>query len=415
MPSAARPRRVLYVQHAPLGGSALSLLYTVTALDPARWKPVVAFAKPAASILALFKDAGIECLAWPGIRTFEHSTLDYMRWWSPRDWARGMALAAGLSGTVGRVRELVEQVKPDLIHLNAVVLLPAAIALKDRPEPWVWHVREPPVEGAFGLRTGAVGRALRNWPSEALFISEADRRAWMGSDGGVVVHNYVDLERFHPRVAGARAELAIGPDAPVVAYVGGVSAVKGIEPLLAALAIVRERIPGLRCIMPGTDYEPSRSFAARAARGVLPLLGSGTLSQRVSRRIRDSGLEKVCIRLPYTPDIVPILAAADVVVFPALRAHFPRPAVEAAALGKPVVASRLPGIDEVVEDGQTGLLTPAGDPRALAAALERVLSDRTIAQNLGRQARRRAEARFDRTRQVKRITDIYEAVLGDGR
>ncbi|HET6344157.1 MAG TPA: hypothetical protein VFH51_04450, partial [Myxococcota bacterium] len=67
--------RVLYVQHAgSLGGSCMSLLYTLQGLDRRRYAPVVALIRPSPAVTALYRDAGIQVLPWPGIHTYEHTT-----------------------------------------------------------------------------------------------------------------------------------------------------------------------------------------------------------------------------------------------------------------------------------------------------------------------------------------------------
>ena len=84
--------------------------------------------------------------------------------------------------------------------------------------------------------------------------------------------------------------------------------------------------------------------------------------------------------------------------------------VEAMAAGVPVVASDIPGFDEVVNDGVDGILVPPGEPSALAAAVGRVLEDRDLAERLAATGRERA-ATFSWTRVADRIVAIYEAAL----
>jgi glycosyltransferase involved in cell wall biosynthesis len=405
-------KRVLFIQHAgALSGSIMSLLYTIRALDRTRLEPVVALIRPNPLVASLYHDAGVRCIEWPGISTFEHTTLDQMRVGSPMDWVRAINVLRTLRSSIRRTHALIDAVMPDIVHLNSVVLAPSAMALRSRQEPWVWHVREAPVRGTFGLRTRALRSALGRWPDETLFISDADRRAWLTDTGGVIVHNFVDHQLFDPVGPSVRQDLGIYEDAPVIVFLGGISQVKGVMPLLDALAILRDEFPGLRCIMPGAVYEQSRSLIARAARTLLPLVGRATWSQQFARRLHRHSLEETCVLLPFRPAVAQVLRAADVVVFPALRAHFPRPAVEAAALGKPVVASRLPGIDEIVIDGETGLLAPAGDAAALAREIRRLLLDPGLSRKLGESARQHALERFDATRQVRLITEVYERVL----
>jgi glycosyltransferase involved in cell wall biosynthesis len=409
-----RPRRILYIQHAnALSGSVMSLLYTMTALDPERWEPVVALIRPGIEVADLYRSAGIETLEWSGITTVEHTTARYFKLSSPADWLHACSTVASVRRAVRSTHDLLDRVQPDLVHLNSVVLLPSAMALRERGVPWVWHVRESPVHGIAGLRRRGIGHALENWPREVFFISEADRSGWVGSRRGVVVHNFVDLTRFHPSVDGSAARSRLGLDAaaPVVLFLGSMSRLKGVLPLLDALAELRSRLPGVRCVMAGAVYRQSTAKRARLARRILPLLGTGTWSQQVEQRIRRLQLADVCVRVPFARDVAPLIAAADVVVFPALLPHFPRPAMEAGAMGRPVVASRLPGVSEVVLDGTTGLLTPAGDVNALVDALQRILTDKPFAAWLGAAARRHAEERFELRRQMQRITDVYEKVL----
>ena len=77
-------------------------------------------------------------------------------------------------------------------------------------------------------------------------------------------------------------------------------------------------------------------------------------------------------------------------------------------MGKPSVASRLDGMDELVQDGKTGLLTPANDPLALAAAILRVLQDASFAKRLGRNGRQFALENFNMKTQIKKIETLYQ-------
>jgi len=409
----ASPRTVLYVQHAAaLGGSAMSLLYTLQGLDPARYRPVVALVRPAEELARLYEDAGIRTIPWEGIHPWDHSTVSPQPLHRPATWLHLADVAAHWRGSQRRTMELVRHVGPDLVHLNSMPLSPCAEVLSREGVPTVWHVREPPLP-ARGPRYRAI-RARMMAVDELIFISQADRRAWVGGERGVVIPNFVDFGRFDRRMDGGavRRRLGIDPGAPVLLYVGGVSPVKGIFPLLEALARLRSRFPGLRCLMPGSVYAQSAGLAARAARAVLPLVGSGTVSQRMRGEIERLGVEESLVQLPFTEDVAPLFAASDVVVFPATRPHFARPAVEASAMARPTVASRLPGLDELVDDGETGLLVPAGDAEALAEALARLLGDDALRLRLGEAAYRAARERYAAGPAVQRVMAVYDRLLG---
>jgi glycosyltransferase involved in cell wall biosynthesis len=104
-----------------------------------------------------------------------------------------------------------------------------------------------------------------------------------------------------------------------------------------------------------------------------------------------------------------LYARAAVVVLPSHREGLPLCVLEAMAHGRPVVASAVGGIPELVEDGVTGFLVPAGDVRALRAALDRLLADPVLRRRLGREARRRVAQRCSRDRVVAATMDVYAA------
>ncbi|HEX6041333.1 glycosyltransferase family 4 protein [Longimicrobium sp.] len=406
------PRTVLYVQHAAaLGGSAMSLLYTIQGLDPARFTPVVALVRPADELARLYEGAGIRTVPWRGIHPWDHSTVAPQPLHRPSTWAHLADVARHWRSSQRSTLELVRHVGADLVHLNSMPLSPCAEALVREGIPTVWHVREPPLP-ARGPRYRAI-RARMMAVDELVFISHADRRAWVGGERGLVIPNFVDFSRFDRWMDGGavRARLGIAPDAPVLLYVGGWSPVKGIFPLLGAVARLRERFPGLRCLMPGSVYAQSTRLPARAARAVLPLVGAGTVSQRVRGEIERLGLADALVQLPFADDVAPLFAASDVVVFPATRPHFARPAVEASAMARPTVASRLAGLDELVDDSETGLLVPPGDPAALADALARILGDDDLRRRMGEAAYRAARARYSAGPAVERVMEVYDRVL----
>jgi glycosyltransferase involved in cell wall biosynthesis len=406
------PRKVLFVQHAgALGGSAMSLLYTALALDAERYTPIVALVRPSEPLVRLYREAGLPTIVWTGIQPWDHSTVSPQRLHNPASWRHLASVAAGWSHSRRRTLELVEQVRPDLVHLNSMPLSPCAAALTDVGFPTVWHVREPP-EPAFGMRYRMI-RSLMLEVDELVFISDADRSAWVDGQRGEMIHNFVDFDVFDSRIPAEPTRTALGlrQDDPVVLFLGGAIRVKGVHPLLQALALLRPRFPGLRCLMPGSISASGSRAAARIARRALPLIGTGTAAQRVEQAIRRLDLEDVCVRMPFRQDVPQLMAASDVLVFPAVRPHFARPVIEAGAMARPVVASRIAGVAELVRDGETGILTAPGSGPELAAALGNILGDSALRARLGEAGQRHAQARFDARRQVARIMAIYDRLL----
>lgn len=113
-------------------------------------------------------------------------------------------------------------------------------------------------------------------------------------------------------------------------------------------------------------------------------------------------------------DIKELMALADVVVLPSYREGFPRALIEAAAMGKPIVATDVPGCREVVVDGQNGLLVPARDCEALKNAIVRMLDDAQMRETYGAASRQRAVRLFDEKRVADAYVHIYRELLGPG-
>lgn len=407
-------RRVLYLVHSGgMGGALLSLRYLLEALDRERWEPVVACIHDVPEVMEVFRSLGVETLHAPGIAVFPHTTGGWNPLWTPF----GVRRAAGAARAFGRsaraTEALVRRVAPDLVHLNSLVLAPSAAGAKAAGAPVVWHVRESVHPGHGGVRRRWLGRAVERWADEAVFISHDDRRRLTGGRVGTVIPNFVDHARFHPGVDGAavRAELGIPAEAPLVLFFGGVARLKGAHVLLPALQRARRAVPELHALVAGAEGPWSRSLAARAARTVLPLVGSGTERQRFLRAYREGGMEGWVRLLPFRPDPERLIAAADLVVFPSTAPHFARPVIEAGAMAKPVVASRIGGVEELVEDGGTGLLVPPGDPDALADAVARVLADPAGARRMGEAGHRRSVERHGTAGYLEAIERVYASVL----
>ena len=134
---------------------------------------------------------------------------------------------------------------------------------------------------------------------------------------------------------------------------------------------------------------------------------------QLHRMAIDLGVERACRFVGVREDIADVLAAADVVVLPSLSEGFPFVLLEALAMGCPVVASRVNGVPELIEDHKTGLLVPPRDPQALEAAIREVLSDPTAASKMGAVGRAVVRERFTVNRMVADTTAIFDAAMQD--
>ncbi|MFA6030796.1 MAG: glycosyltransferase family 4 protein [Elusimicrobiota bacterium] len=192
-----------------------------------------------------------------------------------------------------------------------------------------------------------------------------------------------------------------------------------------AAASVRAELgaaPGRTLFVTTAFFEPRKGHLVlvEAARRLPPgsarfaLIGSGPEEEAVRAAVRAAGLEESFVFLGYRPDHGELLAAADALVLPSVHSEdMPLVLLDAMALGKPVVSTRLAGIPAAVEDGVTGLLAEPGDPAGLAEALRRLCADAALRARLGEAGRRRFAERFEVSGMARAYAALYAALLGD--
>jgi len=209
-----------------------------------------------------------------------------------------------------------------------------------------------------------------------------------------VLHAPVADRFFEPRDGAAfRAELGIGPEAPLVGAVARLAPDKGQADVLRALAVLRGRFPGLLVVFAGDGPERPRLVALAA----------------------ELGLAANARFLGERPDVPAITAALDVSVLASTGCDASSTVVkEALASGCPVVATAVGGIREIVEDGVTGRIVPPGEPAALAAALAEALADRGRARAMAAQGRQVMRERFSEAVFAERQVAIYRRALAGG-
>jgi glycosyltransferase involved in cell wall biosynthesis len=209
--------------------------------------------------------------------------------------------------------------------------------------------------------------------------------------------NGVDLTRFDPSVhadarAGVRAELGIADDEVVVGLVGRLVAEKGYREVFAAAERLRATHPQARVVIAG----PADTDKADA----------------ITQDELDRAAEVPGVRfLGMHTEVERLYPAFDLYVLASHREGFPRSAMEAAAMGLPLVLTDIRGCRQVVDHGDNGLLVPVRQPAALAEAIGQLVADPQRRAAMGRAARGKAVAEFDDRRQVAITLDVYRRLL----
>ena len=197
------------------------------------------------------------------------------------------------------------------------------------------------------------------------------------------IPNGVEVPADDPAARGRiRAELGLG-DAPVLITTSRLHPQKGHRHLLDALAGLRKALPALRLL----------------------IVGDGVERPNLEAQARQLGIADAAVFTGFRSDVADLLRAADLFVLPSLREGMPNTALEAMAVGLPVVASAVGGVPEVVVGGETGLLVPAGDAGSLRDAIARLVTERDLAGRMGRAGRERVREQFS----VERMLAASEA------
>jgi glycosyltransferase involved in cell wall biosynthesis len=192
-----------------------------------------------------------------------------------------------------------------------------------------------------------------------------------------------------------RRALRIPSGAPVVACVARLFRGKGQDVLIRSLALVQREVPGVRLLIVGEDDRLAMPSSFTAELKVLA---------------RDLGLSDHVIFAGRRTDIPALLAASDVFALPSLEEPFGLVFLEAMAMKRPVVALDSGGTPEVVEHGQSGLLSREGDLMALAANLLVLIRDPPLRARMGEYGRRQVETRFTPERMARDTEQVYAAL-----
>lgn len=308
----------------------------------------------------------------------ERLRAEGIKLWSPRTWGKGDV------PTVLRLALRLRRERVEVLHTHlSTASLIGSLAGRCAGVPAVATVH--------GLnRSTCFTRAHR-----IIAVSDAVRRhlAAQGVPASRMrlIYDGVDIQRYPnaPAPQALRARLGVGPDDALIGAVGRLAPEKGQTHLLAAAAILIQR-----------EHLPVRVL----------LVGEGRERAALEQAARQAGIAQRVIFAGFQRDAVPYQAASDILCVPSLKEGLSLSAIEAMALGKPVVGARTGGIPEVVVPGETGLLVEPGDPEALAAALARLVREPLTAHRMGEAGRQRAAQVFSLDRMVEEIEEVYREV-----
>ena len=353
------------------GGAEEHLLCLLQGLDRARFRPLLA--APAALIDLLGRDLPGDVTRLP-IELYSHSQL----------------------GRMWKLASFLRREQVDVLHSHGFrpSLLASPVGCMARVPVTVEtpHVREYWRKG--WKANYAVDRAASHFVDAYIAVSEANGRYLrdekkLPAEKITEIRNGCSLEHFAAAVTvpqGFKRRAGFAESDPVMLVAARLEPQKGHAILLRSMADLKQEFPALRLV----------------------LLGDGTLRAELSALAGVLGLGDSVYMPGHSPDTRLWMSAADLCVLPSFAEGLPLFAIEALAAARPMVATAVDGTPEIVLDGRTGWIVPAGDHAALAGAIAQVLRNPQRAAQLAQAGARYVREQFTLARQLRQTEDLYE-------
>jgi glycosyltransferase involved in cell wall biosynthesis len=306
-----------------------------------------------------------------------------------------------------RLAWLIRRERPDILHTHTakagtVGRVAALLAGRRRPRIVVHTFHGHVLRGYFGPVRSWFFLLLERWLASrttaliAVSPQVRDDLVALGvapPERFVVIRLGIELgERVAPEQNGraeSRRYLGIEPDRFAVGWIGRMTAVKRTDDVLVAFKRLRDE---------GVD-------------AVLCMVGDGPDRQDLERRAHELGIVRDTLFLGYQEDVAPFYAAFDALVLPSSNEGTPVSAIEALAAGRPVVATRVGGVPDVVQEGDDGFLVEPGATDDLADRLAQLARDPELRERMGRAGRERVLPRYAVERLVDDVDRLYRSLL----
>jgi len=296
------------------------------------------------------------------------------------------------------IAELINQHGIDIVHAHVGRdYLVAALACRNAPAAKLVLTRHH----YLPLKRNALYRWMLGGVSAVIAVSESVRgsvieRLALRPELVHTIPNWVDPSRFQPVDREAARSLFRVRGGLIVGCIGQITPAKGQEDFIRAAARIVNMRSDTEFLIVGEEKDSGGEFTAELKKLVETLA--------LGERVRFMG------RVRHMPEL---LAALDVVVVPSWDEGFSLVTIEAMAAKRPVIASNIGGIAQIMKDNSTGLLFPPRDVRALTEKLTWMLSDAPLRERLAIQAQKDVYARFGREQTIDRIEALYLDVLGE--
>ncbi len=365
--------KVLYVHGIKeIGGAETDLLSVIRGLDRERFQPFVVCPSNSSFIKEVealhIPVHGMHVPAWRKVKGI---------FWIP------MAV-------LGLVRQI-RHWNVDVVHVNDYWWAPLSwLASRWCQMPCVVHIRQQ-------IEPKRVKQYWLTKPNQLMPVSEEIRN--VAIEGGVkpdrvqTVYSGIDFSYQFDFISGEsiRQQYCLGQNQPVIGAVANLFPRKGYEFLLEAVEKVRKVVPDIFCFIVGE--------------------GDHAYTKKLESMVKAKGLESSIVFAGFQKNVLNYIAAFNVFVLPSLMEGLGIVLLEAMAMRKPIIASRVGGTPEVVENGVTGILVPPGDSGLLADEIFKLIQDPQTQVMMGDAGKKRLQSHFDLKHTIHNIQTIYTRLV----
>lgn len=295
-----------------------------------------------------------------------------------------------------KLKNIIQNKKAKLIHANGPRIgYASGLAARLAIIPSIIHVRDIHLSPFSSPLKALLFDYLAD---QIIAVSEATKQAIISKRPGLnrktkVIYNGLDLEEIDSiKAKDIKNEYKIDPDVSLIGLVGIIHPVKGIDILIRAAPLIKKSFPKVKFLIIGDTMN---------FEGQLYL-------KKLKELIAQFELENDVIFTGYQEETLSLIKSLDIFVHSAIYPDpLPRAILEAAACGRPIIATRVGGVPEIIDHNQSGLMVESGDVNGLAQSCLFLLRDRKVAEKLGQRAKQKITEKFTLERHCRQIERIY--------
>ena len=376
--------RILHIHTLPvISGSGINTFLTMRGMKGNRYESVLACA-PGGTLIDLVQRHGMEVMTFPSLVQPLHPLKDFKAILDLTGHLMTKRYQVvhthnSKAGFIGRLAAKLARV-PVIVHTV---------------HGFAFHRQEPPWRRTLFRN---LERLASHWCDQMIFISQPlvdwAVNEGIGCSGKMTrIYSGIEMDRFHPVSVQEKNRLRAGwglhEDDAVIGMVSKLWEGKGHAFLLRAFKEIKEEKPQARLV----------------------IVGEGYLMESLKTLVSRMGLSEAVIFTGFLEDVPQIIATFDVAVLPSYFEGMGRVLLEAMAMEKPVVGTRVGGIPDLIEEGLNGYLVSPGNEKELASAVVKILNDRDLALKMGRTGRKKMTDRFSAESMVRSIEEVYSELL----